>query len=82
MRRASQPICGFSQHDPGGGHHPREHGNPGGWRGGCLRIVFKAKRQMRKLFPPHMDLIPGTWRLRSHLRDKTQFSSNAGLDKL
>jgi len=61
----------------------REHGNPGGWRGASLRIVFKAKRQMQKLWFRHTcDLIPGTWRLKSHLRDKTQFSSNAGLDKL
>jgi glycosyltransferase involved in cell wall biosynthesis len=61
----------------------REHGNPGGWRGACLRIVFKGKRQMQKLWFRHTcDLIPGTWRLKSHLRDKTQFSSNAGLDKL
>jgi glycosyltransferase involved in cell wall biosynthesis len=61
----------------------REHGNRGGWRGACLRIVFKAKRQMQKLWFRHTcDLIPGTWRLKSHLRDKTQFSSNAGLDKL
>jgi glycosyltransferase involved in cell wall biosynthesis len=61
----------------------REHGNPGGWRGGCLRVVFKAKRQMQKLWFRHTcDLIPGTWRLKSHLRSETQFSSNAGLDKL
>jgi len=61
----------------------REHGNPGGWRGACLRIVFKTKRQLQKLRIRHKcDLIPGTWRLKSHLRDKTQFSSNAGLDKL
>jgi glycosyltransferase involved in cell wall biosynthesis len=61
----------------------REHGNPGGWRGACLRVVFKAKRQWQKLRVRHTcDLIPGTWRLQSHLRDKTQFSSNAGLDKL
>jgi glycosyltransferase involved in cell wall biosynthesis len=61
----------------------REHGNPGGWKGACLRIVFKAKRQLQKLRIRHKcDLIPGTWRLKSHLREQTQFSSNAGLDKL
>jgi glycosyltransferase involved in cell wall biosynthesis len=61
----------------------REHGNPGGWRGACLRVVFKARRQWQKLRVRHTcDLIPGTWRLKSHLRDKTHFSSNAGLDKL
>jgi glycosyltransferase involved in cell wall biosynthesis len=61
----------------------REHGNPGGWRGACLRPVFKAKRQVQKLWFRHTcDFIPGTWRLKSHLRSKTQFSSNAGLDKL
>ena len=58
----------------------REHGNPGGWRGACLRVVYKAKRQMQKLwFRRTCDLIPGTWRLKPHLRDKTQFSSNTGL---
>jgi glycosyltransferase involved in cell wall biosynthesis len=61
----------------------REHGNPGGWRGQCLRVVCKAKRQMQKLWYRHQcDVIPGTWRLKSHLRKETQFSSNAGLDKL
>jgi glycosyltransferase involved in cell wall biosynthesis len=61
----------------------REHGNPGGWRGACLRVVFKAKRQFQKLRVRHKcDLIPGTWLLKSHLREKTDFSSNAGLDKL
>ena len=61
----------------------REHGNPGGWRGKGLCVVFKAKRQMQKLWFRHTcDLIPGTWRLKPHLRSQTQFSSNAGLDKL
>jgi len=61
----------------------REHGNPGGLAGRCLRVVYKAKRQFQKLFVRHTcDLIPGTWQLRSHLKEKTEFSSNAGLDKL
>jgi len=61
----------------------REHGHCGGWRGKCLRIVFKAKRQAQKLLVRgKCDLIPGTFHLKSHLRDKAQFSSNAGLDKL
>jgi glycosyltransferase involved in cell wall biosynthesis len=61
----------------------REHGNPGGWRGSCLRPFYKAKRQLQKLRLRHKcDLIPGTWLLRSHLRDKAEFSSNAGLDRL
>jgi glycosyltransferase involved in cell wall biosynthesis len=61
----------------------REHGNPGGWWGACLRVLYKAKRQWQKLRIRHTcDLIPGTWRLRTHLREQTQFSSNAGLDKL
>jgi glycosyltransferase involved in cell wall biosynthesis len=61
----------------------REHGNPGGWIGGCLRVVYKAKRQIQKLVMRQTcDLIPGTWQLRSHLKEKTEFSSNAGLDKL
>ena len=61
----------------------REHGNPGGWKGSVLRVVFKAKRQLQKLWFRHTcDLVPGTWRLRPHLQSETQFSSNAGLDKL
>jgi glycosyltransferase involved in cell wall biosynthesis len=61
----------------------REHGHRGGWRGKCLRIVFKAKRQMQKLvYRRKCDLIPGTWLLKSHVQEKTEFSSNAGLDKL
>lgn len=61
----------------------RELGHPGGWRGTGLRVVFKAKRQMQKLFYRRScDLIPGTFRLKSHMHDKADFSSNAGLDKL
>jgi len=61
----------------------REYGNPGGWGGACLQVVFKIKRQVQKLLRRgKCDLVPGTWRLRSHLRDQTEFSSNAGLDRL
>jgi GT2 family glycosyltransferase len=61
----------------------REHGHPGGWRTGPLRVWFKARRQFQKLLRRGTcDLVPGTWRLRSHLKEKTGFSSNAGLDRL
>jgi glycosyltransferase involved in cell wall biosynthesis len=61
----------------------REHGNAGGCRGSVLSFVYKAKRQGQKLLARHTcDLIPGTWRLKAHLREKTEFSSNSGLDKL
>jgi len=61
----------------------REHGNPGGWRGNILRVGYKAKRQMQTSFlRGKVDLMPGTWWLRPHMKDKTNFSSNSGLDKL
>ena len=60
-----------------------EYGNPGGWRGNILRVVFKAKRQLQKLIiRGKVDLVPGTVKLKSHMMDKAEFSSNAGLDKL
>jgi glycosyltransferase involved in cell wall biosynthesis len=61
----------------------REYGNPGGWRGRFLQVVYKLKRQAQKLRRRGMcDLVPGTWRLKSHLRERSEFSSNAGLDRL
>jgi glycosyltransferase involved in cell wall biosynthesis len=61
----------------------REHGHPGGWVGRGLQILYKAKRQMQKLrYRGHCDLVPGTWKLRPHMRAQTEFSSNSGLDKL
>ena len=60
-----------------------EHGNPGGVIGGALKIIYKAKRQAQKLYyRHHCDLIPGSWKLRPHMRENTEFSSNSGLDKL
>jgi glycosyltransferase involved in cell wall biosynthesis len=61
----------------------RENGNPGGTRGKILKVVFKAKRQLQKLFlRGRIDLVPGTWWLKKHMKEKTEFSSNIGLDKL
>jgi len=61
----------------------REHGRPEGWRGMCLQVCFRLKRQMQKFVVRRkVDLIPGTWKLRPHMKAKTEFSSNCGLDKL
>jgi hypothetical protein len=61
----------------------REYGNPGGLSGKWLQVAFKAKRQAQKLLSRgRCDLVPGTWHLKSHMQEKTDFSSNAGLDKL
>jgi len=61
----------------------REYGNAGGLRGKCLQFVYKLKRQAQKLaIRRTCDFVPGTWRLRSHMREQTEFSSNIGLDKL
>ena len=60
-----------------------EYGNLGGTRGAILRVVFKIKRQLQKLFiRGKIDIVPGNVKLRSHMMDKAEFSSNAGLDKL
>jgi len=60
-----------------------EYGNRGGLRGNCLQILYKLKRQVQKLALRHTcDLVPGTWRLKSHLREQSEFSSNSGLDRL
>ena len=56
----------------------REYAPAGLAGSSLLQVVYKAKRQLQKLFlRGRCDLIPGTWHLRSHLRDKTEFSSNA-----
>jgi glycosyltransferase involved in cell wall biosynthesis len=61
----------------------KQHGFPGGWRGKALEIGARLKRQFHKLiYRGQLDLIPGKWFLRKHMRDKTTFSSNIGVDKL
>jgi glycosyltransferase involved in cell wall biosynthesis len=61
----------------------RAHGVPEGLWGTVLRACFRGKRQLQKLvYRGKCDLVPGTWLLRKHMRTKTTFSSNIGLDKL
>jgi glycosyltransferase involved in cell wall biosynthesis len=61
----------------------KEYGVPGGFAGKVLQVYARLKRQLEKLFLlGKCDLIPGEVLLRRHLREKTSFSSNIGVDKL
>ena len=61
----------------------KEHGFPGGRFGRFLEILAKVKRQLQKLFyRGKIDLVPGKVFLRKHMREKTSFSSNIGIDRL
>jgi glycosyltransferase involved in cell wall biosynthesis len=61
----------------------REHGLPDGVAGKLLEIIARVKRQMQKLvYRGRFDLVPGKWFLKKHMREKTTFSSNIGVDKL
>ena len=61
----------------------QEYGVPGGLLGRLLGYYARAKRQVEKLvLLGKCDLVPGRWRLRRHMREKTEFSSNIQLDKL
>ena len=61
----------------------REYGVPGGLIGRALLHYARLKRQVEKLFVlGKCDLIPGAWLLKKHMREKTDFSSNIGLDKI
>ena len=61
----------------------REYGVPGGIVGKLLTVYARIKRQLEKLFIlGQCDLIPGGLLLRKHLRQKTTFSSNIGVDNL
>ena len=60
-----------------------EYGVPGGLVGEMLRHYARLKRQVEKLLiRGRCDLIPGGLLLKKHLREKTLFSSNSGVDKL
>jgi len=70
IRREASAIC-------------KEYGTPRGLIGGLLRSYARLKRQVQKLvLLGKCDLVPGRWYLRRHMRSRTQFSSNIGLDKL
>jgi len=61
----------------------KEHSVPHGIARHVLRLLYRSKRQLQKLL--HLgkcDLVPGTWFLKKHMRPRTTFSSNIGLDKL
>jgi glycosyltransferase involved in cell wall biosynthesis len=61
----------------------REHGKLPGLAGVAQAACFKAKRQAQKLIlRGKIDLIPGNFKLRKFMREKCEFSSNIGLDKL
>ncbi len=61
----------------------KEYGVPGGSLGKMLHTYARFKRQAEKLvLRGKCDLIPGGILLKKHLREKTSFSSNIGVDKL
>jgi glycosyltransferase involved in cell wall biosynthesis len=61
----------------------KEYGVPVGFAGEVLRAYARLKRQLEKLFLlGKCDVIPGGVLLKRHLREKTSFSSNIGVDKL
>jgi glycosyltransferase involved in cell wall biosynthesis len=61
----------------------KAHGFPAGFKGQLLERLVQAKRQLQKLiYRGKLDLVPGKWHLKKHMRDETTFSSNIGVDKL
>jgi glycosyltransferase involved in cell wall biosynthesis len=59
------------------------HGCPSGLLGKAAAFYARALRQWQKLrYRGTCDLVPGGWKLKKHMRAKTQFSSNIGIDGL
>jgi glycosyltransferase involved in cell wall biosynthesis len=70
MKREVSAIC-------------KEYGTPRGVLGKLLQYYARFKRQVEKLLLlGKCDLVPGRWYLRRHMRSRTEFTSNIGLDKL
>jgi len=60
----------------------KEHGWKEGAVGNVLRNLMRGKRQFQKLlYRGKFDLIPGTWKTRKHMQEKTAFTSNIPIGK-
>jgi glycosyltransferase involved in cell wall biosynthesis len=61
----------------------RAHGCPPGVMGKMAGIYARLRRQVQKIrYRGTCDLIPGGLILGKHMRDRTNFSSNSGVDKV
>jgi len=61
----------------------REHGQPPGLLGRVYHYWYRLVRQAQKLkHHGRCDFIPGSLILRKHMRKKSDFSTNSGVDKL
>lgn len=61
----------------------RDHGCPSGVLGMMAGGYARVRRQFQKLvYRGSCDVIPGRWILKKHMREKTAFSSNIGVDRL
>jgi len=59
------------------------HGCPAGLMGRAAGIYARIRRQLQKIrHRGTCDLIPGRWILSRHMRERTNFSSNSGVDKV
>ncbi|MGA2540425.1 MAG: glycosyltransferase family 2 protein [Verrucomicrobiota bacterium] len=59
------------------------HGCPAGLLGKAAGIYARLRRQWQKIrHRGTCDLIPGRFILRKHMRERTNFSSNSGVDKV
>ena len=60
-----------------------KYGCPAGWPGRVLSLFHRAKRQYQKVrYRGKCDLVSGRRLLSKHMREKSGFSSNIGLDRL
>lgn len=60
----------------------KEHGWNEGPLAGVLKTAMKGKRQFQKLlYRGKIDLVPGNWKTRKHMQEKTEFTSNIPIGK-